>query len=139
VVERAKQLAGKWKPCAFVIDPVSPAGSIIPDLEAAGIEVTKVGTTDAARAFGGFVDSVCGQPYVDEDTGKTVNPRDFRHIGQAELTSAVAGGTKRPVGDGFAWDLKAGTSPHIVAVTNARYGYALKGHIKTPTPWVAYA
>lgn len=122
IVDRIRQLAAKWNPVAVVVDQGSPAGSLIPDLEAAGVDITKVGAPDVAKAFGAFYDGVSGQ----DPAGRTI-----RHLGQAELDAAVAGATRRPVGDGFAWDRRTATvdlTP-LVAVTNALYGFALKGHV----------
>jgi len=122
VVERLAQLARKWSPCAVVVDPGGPAGSLIPEIEAAGIEVHTVGATDVARAYGKFYDAVSGV-----DPGGRV----LRHIGQPELTTAIAGATRRSIGDGFAWDRRNATvniTP-LVAVTNALYGFAQTAHI----------
>ena len=88
-----------------------------------------------------FFDGICGVPYVDKDSGATVNPRNLRHLGQDELTAAVAGAVKRSLGDGSAWDRKNASvdiTP-LVAVTNANWGYAHFGTKKPATPWVAYA
>ena len=140
VVDRMVRLKEKWRPCAVVVDPGGPAGSLIPQLEAAGVEVTTVGLGDVARAYGLMFDGVSGRPYED-DAGELVNPRNVRHIGQPELTAAVAGATNRTVGDGHAWDLKGATvnlTP-LVCTTNALWGFALKGHQRAARPRAVYA
>jgi phage terminase large subunit-like protein len=138
VVERAVQLRDRWRPCAFVVDPGSPAGSLIPALEDAGIEVTAMSLSDAARAYGLMYDGISGQPY--EEAGQMVNPRNVRHLGQPQLDAAVAGATNRTVGDGKAWDLRNATVDitSLDAVTKALYGHALKGAVKTVVPLVEW-
>jgi hypothetical protein len=141
VVPSLVRLAGAHKPAAVVIDEFGPTGSLIPELEQAGVKVERIGTSDAARAFGMFYDGICGQPYLDKDTQETVNPRNLRHLGQAELSAAVAGAVKRSLGDGSAWDRKnaAVDITPLVAVTNANWGFAHFGQKKPATPWVVYA
>jgi hypothetical protein len=132
VVPRLLQLRDKWKPCAIVIDPGSPAGSLIADAETAGLELVRTGARDVAQAYGMVVDGLCDA----DETARVV-----RHIGQPELDAAVAGAARRPVGDGHAWDRRAATvdlTP-LVAVTNAMWGYAVHGHVQAPTPWVMFA
>lgn len=140
VVPSMARLTAAHKPAAVVIDEFGPTGSLIPDLEDAGVKVERIGTADASRAFGMFYDGVCGLPYVDKDTQQTVNPRNLRHIGQAELDSAVAGAVKRSLGDGSAWDRKNATvdiTP-LVAVTNANWGFAHFGQKRKVVPMVAW-
>jgi hypothetical protein len=117
IVPRLAELVERHQPVAVVLDEFGPTGSLIPAAEEQGIEVTRLGTAAAARAWGMFFDAVAG---ADRDG------RVLRHIGQPELTAAVAGAKRRPLGEGFAWDRKASTvdiTP-LVAATNAMYGYA---------------
>lgn len=119
VVPRLVEIAERNRPAAVVLDEFGPTGSLIAAAEEAGLEVTRLGTAAAARAYGMFFDAVSG---TDRDG------RVIRHIGQPELTAAVAGAKRRPLGEGFAWDRKAATvdiTP-LVAVTNALYGYATR-------------
>lgn len=132
VIPRLVQLRDRWKPCAIVVDPGSPAGSLIADAEAAGLDLVRTGARDVAQAYGMFVDGLC-----DADEAARV----VRHLGQPELDAAVAGAVRRPVGDGHAWDRRHATvdlTP-LVAATNAMWGYAVHGHVQAPTPWVMYA
>lgn len=124
VVARLQELVDKYEPCAVVVDPGGLAGSLIPDIEAAGIEVVKTGARDVAQACGSLYDAVAG------DT----EARDLVHIGQSELTQAVAGAIKRPLGDTWAWDRRNATvviSP-LVAVTLAKWGFDVHGQDGTP-------
>lgn len=124
VVRRVKELVEVWHPCAVVVNPGAPAGSLIPEIEDEGVEVTRVSSRETAQAYGAFYDMVCGTPYQDDD-GNLVDPRRFRHIGQEELTAGAVAGVARKLGDGHAWDLKDadGDVTGIDAVTLAVHGY----------------
>jgi hypothetical protein len=115
-----------------VIDPGSPAGSIIADVEAAGVTVTTMSTRDVAQAFGMIYDAA---------TSENPEDRNVAHLGQSELVLAVRGAGTRPVGDGTAWDVKnAGTDiTPIDSVTKALWGLATKGHEAAWEPLVMYA
>lgn len=109
VVERMGELidehGGK-----VVVDPGSTAGSLLADLEEAGIPVMTTAARDYAQACGQFYDAV-------------VQGR-LRHMGDLDLDIAVAGTTKRDLGDAWAWNRKNPTvdiSP-LVAVTLAAWG-----------------
>jgi hypothetical protein len=113
VVERMAELAVKWKPCAIVVDAGGPAGSLIPDLEKAGLEIVQPKAREIAAAAGQFFDAV---------TEQTLAHRD-----PAPLAAALAGGQKRPLGDAWAWarrGLTVDISP-LVAATNALWGHAM--------------
>jgi phage terminase large subunit-like protein len=134
VVERVKTLVGRWRPCAVVIDAAGPAGSLIADLEAAGVEVVQPSAREAAQACGSFYDAVSG---VAEHAGEAVDERGrptvrcLRHRSDPSLTAAVAGATKRPLGSAWAWDRMAASvdiSP-LVAVTLAAWAHATRAHL----------
>lgn len=114
VVERTAGLVSRWKPCAVGLDPYGPAQSLVGPLEAKGITVHLLNTGEVAQACGQFYDDV-------------MNDR-FRHLDQVELTAALAGAKKRPLGDGaWAWSRKSSAvdiSP-LVAVTLARFLHTL--------------
>jgi hypothetical protein len=117
VVPRLLQLHQRWAPCAVVVDPTGPAGSLIAPLEAAGIEVVKPTMREAAHAAGDLFDAV---------TEATV-----RYVPRPALDAAVAGAQQRPLGDGWAWARK-GLSVDIcplVALTLARWGHATRAHL----------
>ncbi|MCW2767917.1 MAG: hypothetical protein JWO11_3876 [Nocardioides sp.] len=122
VTERAEQLVERWNPCAVIVDAGSPAGSLIADLEAAGLDIVKPQTREVGHAFGQFVDGVV--PEQGEPT--------LRYIPHPALDAALAGAVTRPLGDAKAWDSKAASVDicPLVAVTFAAWGFATRGHIK---------
>lgn len=136
VVPRLIEIVKRRLPCALVIDAGGPAGSLIADVDNAiaaekalvdrqgkpVLQVTRIGTSDVARGYGMFFDGISGE---DRD-GRIV-----RHLGQPELTAAVAGAVTRSMGPGATtWDAKnalVDITP-LVAATNALYGLAVYGH-----------
>jgi hypothetical protein len=70
--------------------------------------------------------------FFDGVAGEDRDGRIIRHLGQPELTSAVAGAVTRSMGPGATtWDAKnalVDITP-LVAATNALYGLAVYGHI----------
>lgn len=102
------------------LDDKGPAGSLAPDLVAAGVPVEPVSAAEHAKACGMLQDAFTGAGAVDED-GQPV--RTVRHIGQPEFLSAIRGATKRPLSDAWAWNRKTsgGNIAPLVAVTLA-YG-----------------
>lgn len=122
VVDRVKQLIERWSPCAVALDPGGPAGSLMADFDEAGIELAKPRTRDAAGACGAIYDAVVRPPDA-EDWSPTL-----RHIPHPGLLAALAGASRRPLGDAWAWN-RRGASVDIcplVAVTLARWAYATR-------------
>jgi hypothetical protein len=110
-------LVGRWSPVAVVLDPGGPAGHLLPDLEAAGVTVTKTSARDVAAATSGFI-AACGVAEGDEAS--------LRVMPHPALDAAVAGAETVPLGDGRKWSRKSVStdiSP-LVAVTLARWGLA---------------
>jgi hypothetical protein len=101
---------GKHRPKAILIDPRSPAGSIIRDLEAASVTVTEVSAQEYARACGSMFDAIVAG--------------EIHHHHQDELDAAVAWAKKRPLGDAWVLDRRspADVTPWAV-VTLARWGH----------------
>ena len=91
VVGRTLELVRRHKG-EVAIDPSSPAGSLIPKFQEAGVEPVLVSGREMAQACGAFVD--------------TVSEGGVRHLGQAKLTLAVDAGRKRTLGDAWAWHRK---------------------------------
>jgi hypothetical protein len=125
LVDRAERL----KPCAVVIAPSSPANSLIPEAEAAGLEVTKPSVAEIAGACGAFYDGCGANPEV-------ADPPWLRHLDDPDLNAALAGALKREVGDRWLW-----TRQHILvdisplyAVTLAGWGHATRAHITDDKP-----
>lgn len=124
----------------IAIDPGSPAGSILADLQtalrAAGLDPDEIVMTmaarDVAQAFGMIYDAA---------TRPLSEPRTVVHLGQDELTLAVGGADKRPVGDGHAWDRRTAAVDitGLVSVTHATWGLA-KAPVEIETePMVIWA
>jgi hypothetical protein len=118
---------------SVVIDPSSPAGSLIDDLQAAGVKVWTVTARDYAQACGWLFDAV--------------QNKEVRHLPAAppapggpsdpELAEAVAGTQLRTLAGGFAWDLRkplADITP-LVAVTLACWGFRTYGGSVLDSVW----
>jgi hypothetical protein len=131
VPARAAQLQERWSPCAWVVDAGGPAGSLIADLEAKGLEITKPSARDVTAAFGQFVDAV-----MPEDGEPTL-----RYIPHPALDVAVAGAATRSLTTAKAWDAVGATSDisPLIAVTLAAWGFATKGQIEEPPPVMPFA
>lgn len=133
VIPRLAELAGRWSPCATVIAPSGPAGSLITEAEAAGLEILKQSVREVAHGCASLYDATGANPKVDL-------PPWLRHLGQPNLNAAVAGAAKRDLGDAWLWSLKSSLvdpSP-LIAVTGALWGHAARGHEAeqaTPTPF----
>jgi phage terminase large subunit-like protein len=114
VVERLGELVHRWQPLPVMVDPASPAGSLLVDLAAAGIPTETVN----AREYG----QACGQLY------DAVMDRRLAHLDQPVLNLAVAAARKRVLGDAWAWARKVGAdiSP-LCAITLAAYGLVKAG------------
>jgi hypothetical protein len=131
VVERIVQLRDDWGPVAIVVDPRGPAGFLIPDLEAAGVEVLKTSAADVATATGSMI-AATGAAEGDE---ATMHCRPH-----PALDAAVAGADTSPLGDGRKWNRKSPSvdiSP-LVAVTLARWGFATFVEEDSVEPWVLF-
>ncbi len=84
-------------------------GALVPDLEDAGLEPHAIPARDI---------QVSGQALVDAVLNKRM-----AHIGQVELTQALAGAATRAIGDGWAWKRGAsmGDICPLVAATEAHW------------------
>jgi hypothetical protein len=126
VVDRLVELTRRHKHVGLVVDPKSPAGSLISDLnQRLNFEVTEVTANEHAQACGMLYDAA------------TAEEPTLRHLGTPELEAAIKGALKRTLGDAWAWARKAGTdvSP-LVAATLANWGSITR----TPAqPWVVVA
>lgn len=72
-----------------VIDPAGPVGSLVPDLEAAGVRVRMLSGSDSAAACGALVDAIAEKRI------------QVRHADA--FLSAVAGAARRKAGDRWKW------------------------------------
>ena len=111
VADRLAELVHAHRTSAVVLDPAGPAGSVIGDLERQRVKVhAALGSREHAEACGLFFDGVAGAK--------------LRHLGTQELTEALTGAVRRPLGDAWAWSRKSSKvdiSP-LVAVTLAHWG-----------------
>jgi hypothetical protein len=91
LLERCKELDVRWGSPGWVVDgsASSPAASLVPDIERAGLMVREVKGAELARACGQFYDDVVEQ---------CIQIR--RH---PSLDAAVAGADQRTVGDAWTW------------------------------------
>jgi hypothetical protein len=97
---------------AVAVDTGTPAGALVGDIEAAGVEVRKFTARLAADAFGAFVNDI--------------REKGLHHIGQPQLDTAVETGRTRFIGEGLTtWDKRI-TSVPAVAVTLAAHALTLE-------------
>jgi hypothetical protein len=113
-VERLQALCRAWQPLPVVVDPGSPAGSLLIDLAAAGVPTETLSARDYAAACGQLFDAVAA--------GRVA------HLDQPVLNQAVSAARKRTLGDAWAWARKSGgdISP-LVAVSLAGWGLVKAG------------
>jgi hypothetical protein len=106
-VKAIEALHGK-RPSPVVLDAGSHAGSLVTDLEAAGIAPVQIKLGELSAAAGSLFDAV--------------KDRTLRHIGQAQLDLAVFGATTRTT-TRDAWSWKGPATAPLVAATLALHGY----------------
>jgi hypothetical protein len=123
MVKRAIELDQSHPDAVFVLDKAGPAGHLLQELEAAGLEVMTPAMQEIARAFARFRAEVMG----DEPC--------LRHYDQSELDDALKAASKRPLGDAFTWARQgeADISP-LTAATMAILG-VFEG---SAMPWVSW-
>lgn len=92
LVPRLTELQARHRPMSISFDPAGPAGSIAADARSAGLTLTEVSMRDHAAACGALFDSATN--------------RTLRHLGQPQLSAALAGAAKRPLGESWAWSRK---------------------------------
>jgi hypothetical protein len=120
---RLAELVNTHSPSGVLCDPVSPAASLLPALQALGVETTDVSAREHAQACGHLFD--------------LVRDKQLRHLGTMELVTALDGAVKRPLTDAWAWSRKSSNvdiSP-LVAVTLASWGL-VANPAGQPSAWV---
>ena len=107
---RLAELVTQHNPNAVVCDARGPAGSLLPEIERLGVDVIPVSTAEHAQACGLLFDAVANQR--------------LRHLGTAELLTALDGAVKRRLGDAWAWSRRSSSIDisSLVAVTLAHWG-----------------
>lgn len=111
VVPRLVELRQAHRPLAIVCDAAGPAGGLLAQASAAGLDVTVVSTREHAQACGGFYDGVMDDEVV--------------HIGQPELAAALDGADRRIVSDSWLWARRSSSVDicPLVAVTLAKWAW----------------
>ena len=105
VLEDIREMVRNFPAIAGVaLDAGGPAGSLLDEFEAAGLNVAKSGAAGLARSCGSFADG------VKEGT--------VWHRGQPEMLAAVEVARKRPLGDLWAW-LRANGDESVAALEAA--------------------
>lgn len=124
-VPRMVELWLKHSPLPVIVDPSGHAGSLIPALEAEGVEVAQMTTRDAAQACGQFLERV-----IDSGT--------LRHRGDLPLASALGGAATRLLADAWAWDRKTPATDicPLVSVTEALWGHMQNAPLTDAGVWV---
>jgi hypothetical protein len=125
IIPWMRRLLGTTPVAAIVIDPGSPAGSLLADIENLLSElglskdlIIKMTSQSVASAFG-----------IMYDAAQEADP-SVLHIDQPELALAVGGAVKRTVGtDGYGWDRRNSTTDTtpLVSITHALWGLAQPG------------
>jgi phage terminase large subunit-like protein len=104
LAERLLELESSHSVEEIVCDGYGPSGSIMADLERAGIQVRALDTKEYANACGRLVD--------------VVTDESLRHLGSLDLWNAIRGAKTRPLSDRWAWSRKHSTvdiSPLVAA------------------------
>lgn len=111
VVDRVRELHGKWKPKTWIVDKRAAAGSLITELTSAGIPVEYLQASQVAHACGLLFDAF--------------KEGDVVHYGQAELRAAIAGVDQRKLSESWAFDrINSGVDiSALMAVTFAHWGF----------------
>lgn len=111
---------------ALWLDPAGPAGSLIPDLESAGVPVHTVTAREMGQACAAFHDAVVGF--------------QLKHRADTRLSAALGAAEKRSLGDLWLWNRKSTTSDitPMVAATLAHHGSRVPAGDAKPGPVFAY-
>lgn len=88
-VDRLSELSGRSR-LTVVVDPRSPAGALVPDLESAGVSVYPVSTSEWVSYCGQFMDA-CAEDHV-------------RHLADPDLTASMRNTVPRRLGEAWALD-----------------------------------
>jgi phage terminase large subunit-like protein len=117
VVPAIKQIVASHEVRAIVLDTLGPAGSLVDELETVYVTLKKVTAQELGRACSMIYDAA-------------TDYRSLVHRGQPDVSAALDGGAKRPIGDGgWAWGRKnsgVDISP-LVAITLAHWYVSTNG------------
>lgn len=109
---KLRSLQDRQAPFAIYCAANSPAESLVPDIQKAGVEIETVSVSEHAQACGRFFDAV--------------EQATLRHLGGPELAAALKGAAKRPLDEAWAWSRKNSSvdiTP-LVACTIAHWAVA---------------
>jgi hypothetical protein len=121
IVKELVRLRDKHWPCAIVIDPGGPAGSLLNEAEEAGLEIIQPSAREIAQGCGEFYDLI-------------VDSKRLHHIGQKELDDALKSAAKRDLSDAWAWSRKgSGDISPLVSATNAVWGHQKYAYLAAGT------
>lgn len=108
VVDRLLELHDKHKPAAIVCHAGGPAGALLKDLEAKGLDITKATGPEFAQACALALDDI--------------TEHRWRHLDQADLNAAVTGAARRDTGDAMVFDRRTNLDiSSLVAVSLAAW------------------
>jgi hypothetical protein len=132
MVDRICELNERHRPAAWLVEGRSPAASLIPELVKRGLVVASERgrgvPAGAVVVVGSEMARACG------DLFDRVTQGGLKHLDQPEITTALAGAAKRPIGDAWGWARKelVNIAP-LVAITLAAYGLST---VAAPDPRV---
>jgi hypothetical protein len=113
----------KHLPLDWIIDPGGPAGALLPDLRAVGIDPREMSTRDLGQACSALVAA------IEEEWP--------RHLNDPVLLRAIRAASKRELGDGlWAWSRRksGGDICPLVGVTGAFWGLSVSPPPQAPPP-----
>ena len=116
LLPRAIQVATDWK-APMCVEAGGPSGALLPDLQAAGVEVVALARRDVVAAFGRVSDLA-------------VNDK-LRHTGQAQLTAAVHMAERRVSGEQLVWVQHGADITPLYAAALAVWQVALPDEAKS--------
>lgn len=115
MVQRLVALIEDWEPRFLVVDAMSPASSLIPDLAEAGIEiVTSTGTGTQLIVTNTTQYGRACQSYLE-----LIKEKTLVQTGQTQLTAATENGTKRIIGEAGMWGWARRDSGDITALVSS--------------------
>lgn len=125
VAEKAKEL-DEIPNVGWCVDPTSPAGALIPDLEKAGLTVHKISGQELQQACTAMLNAAV------DGSG--------RHIGQAALEQAWRDARTVTSGESerFGRKKSSGDITPLMVVTLSDHGFRVHGESEV-APWVVYA
>ncbi|WP_406168897.1 terminase [Streptomyces sp. NBC_00996] len=136
LMDRLVELASRWRPCAVVLNPAGPAGSLEKEMNERGFKTEPVGGEWRLHLVGSReYAQACGALTDDVNNGR------WAHADQAPLNKAVEGAGTRPLAEAWAWSHRNSLndiSP-LTAITLARHGFAAHGVTEPVAPFAIWS